>query len=141
MFRRGDRRGLAYPQPVEERQQRQGLTQLIPGAPEDLTPQIGRSGESGPHQRGLPDSRLAIDQYGPASPRRHVRHKPVQYRQLVLAADQAIKLNRGCPGGQPALGSGVRLVIDHKPRLTAVMRGLRTDQSAGLDLKYLGEHR
>ena len=83
----GIRRGVAYPQGFEQRQQRQGLAQFVPGAPEHLTTRPGhRQGRA--HQRGLADARLALDQYRPASPGSHFRHELDKHRDLSVAADQ-----------------------------------------------------
>ena len=57
------RGGFAYPQPVQERQQRQRLAQLVTGPPEHLAASLWRSRHRRPHQRGLADARLALDQH------------------------------------------------------------------------------
>ena len=54
---------LAYPQPVQDRQQQQRLGQLVADPPEHLAAGIRRFRQSRPHQRGLADTRLALDQH------------------------------------------------------------------------------
>ena len=80
--------GLADPQPVEERQQRQRLAQLVTGPPEHLAAGLRRPRHRRPHQRGLADARLALDEHRTAAPPGHLLYQPGQQRHLAIAADQ-----------------------------------------------------
>ena len=63
------RRRLTHAQAVQQRLQRQRLARLVTGAPEHLTAEISGLCQRHPHQRGLADSRLALDQYRTAPSR------------------------------------------------------------------------
>ena len=84
----GVRRRLADPQPVQERQQRQCLAQLIPGPPEHLAARLRRLRHRRPHQRGLADARLALDEHRTATPPRHLFYQPGQQRHLAVTVGQ-----------------------------------------------------
>ena len=81
-------RRLAYSQAVQERQQRQRLAQLIAGAPEHLTAGLRRLGHGRPHQRGLADARLALDEHRTAVSPSDLFYEPRQQRHVAFAADQ-----------------------------------------------------
>jgi hypothetical protein len=88
VFRRGWADGSRTRRPFKERQQRQLLPQLVPGAPEHLAARRRRLGHRRPHQGGLPDPGLALDQHHAAAALRHLFHQAGQQRQFVFAADQ-----------------------------------------------------
>ena len=69
---------LAHPQPVEERQQRQGLAELVAGPPEHLTAEHRRFHHRRPQQRGLADARLTLDEHRTTVPPRSLFHQPGQ---------------------------------------------------------------
>jgi hypothetical protein len=87
----GIRRGLAYPQPVEERQQRQCLAEFVTGTPEHLAAGLRRPLHRGPHQRGLADARFALDEHRTAAP---------PATSLISPVSSAISLSR--PTSAPA---------------------------------------
>ena len=84
----GIRGKLAYPQPVEERQQRQRLAQLVAGTPEHLAVGLRRPSHRRPHQRRLADAQLALDDHRTAAPSSRLSYQPGQKRHLAIAADQ-----------------------------------------------------
>ena len=63
---------LADPQRVEERHQRQRLAQLVTGTPAHLAAGLRGLRHRRPHQRGLPDARLALDEHRTAVPQGHL---------------------------------------------------------------------
>jgi len=66
--------GLADPQPVEKRQQRQRLAQFVTGTPEHLAASLRRPRHRRPHQRRLADARLALDEHRTAAPPSHLSY-------------------------------------------------------------------
>ncbi len=79
-------RGLAYPQPVEERQQRERLAELVAGAPEHLAAGLRRLRRRRADQRGLADARFALDEHRTAAPPGRLFNQPGQQRHLAVAA-------------------------------------------------------
>ena len=63
---------LTDPQRVEERHERQRLTQLVTGTPAHLAAGLRGLRHRRPHQRGLPDARLALDEHRTAMPQGHL---------------------------------------------------------------------
>ena len=114
---------LTHPQPVQERQQRQALAQLVTGPPEHLAAALGRLRHRRPRQRGLADAGLALDEHRPAAPPGHLllsarsaapsryrgrpAHQPRSARAVLPAAGQRGQLPaavvKGRPGCRPAL--------------------------------------
>ncbi len=84
----GIRGGLAHPQPLQQRHQRQRLPQLVAGAPEHLAACLRRVGHRRAHQRRLADTRLALDEHRAAPALGHLPDQPGQQRHLAVAADQ-----------------------------------------------------
>ena len=82
-------RRFAHLQPVEERQQRQGLAKFVTGPPEHLVASLRRFGQCRSHQSGLADARLAFDQHRAArAPARHVSYQPRQQCHLAVTSDE-----------------------------------------------------
>jgi hypothetical protein len=58
----------------QQRAQRESLSQLVSGTPQQAAPELGRAGHAGPQQRGLADSWLAFHQYRDAASGGDVLH-------------------------------------------------------------------
>jgi len=68
-------------------EQWQRLAEFVTGAPEHLAAGIRRIGQRRSHERGLADSRLALNQHRTPTPRGHLCHQADQHRGLAVAAD------------------------------------------------------
>ena len=82
VVRQAIRGRLADPQPVEERQQRQRLAQLVAGTPEHLAAGLRRFCHRRPHQRGLADARFALTEHRTAASQGHLSYEP---RSVVIS--------------------------------------------------------
>ena len=97
----GIRAGLTHPQAVQERHQRQGLTQFVTGAPEDLAAGVWRSRDHRPHQCGLTNARFALDQHRATAPHRQLFYQFGQKGDLAVAADEGTGRRHRRHGSNP----------------------------------------
>lgn len=78
-------------QAIEQRVERQRLPQFVARAPEHLTAETGRPSQRRPHQGGLADAWLALNQRRAAPPCGQTRQEAGQHGKLLVPAEKHVR--------------------------------------------------